>query len=79
VELVEPQERISICDPACGSGGMLIESRKHVQRSGGKSGITGIMKDMKMMALFITVGEKALVTTKVISQLIEKCLLKMAS
>ena len=78
MELVEPQERISICDPACGSGGMLIESRKHV-RSGGKSGITGIMKDMKMMALFTTVGEKALVTTKVISQLIEKCLLKMAS
>jgi hypothetical protein len=28
-------------------------------------GLQGIMKDMKMMALFITVGEKALVTTKV--------------
>jgi type I restriction enzyme M protein len=40
VELVEPKEGMSICDPTCGSGGMLIESRKHVERSGGKSGIT---------------------------------------
>ena len=40
VELVEPKEGISICDPTCGSGGILIESRKHVERSGGKSRIT---------------------------------------
>ena len=40
MELVEPKEGMSICDPTCGSGGMLIESRKHVERSSGKSGIT---------------------------------------
>ena len=40
VELVEPKEGISICDPTFGSGGILIESRKHVERSGGKSRIT---------------------------------------
>jgi type I restriction enzyme M protein len=35
VSIVEPEERMSICDPTCGSGGMLIESRRHVQRNGG--------------------------------------------
>ena len=35
VSIVEPKERMSISDPTCGSGGMLIESRRHVQRSGG--------------------------------------------
>jgi type I restriction-modification system DNA methylase subunit len=40
VELVELKGGISTCDPTCGSGGMLIESSKHVERSGGKSGIT---------------------------------------
>ena len=35
VNLVEPKEGMSICDPTCGSGGMLIESRKYVERSGG--------------------------------------------
>ena len=35
VELVEPKEGMSICDPTCGSGGMLIESRKYVERTGG--------------------------------------------
>jgi type I restriction enzyme M protein len=33
--LVEPKEGMSICDPTVGSGGMLIESRKYVERSGG--------------------------------------------
>ncbi len=36
VNLVEPKEGMSICDPTCGSGGMLIESRKFVERHGGK-------------------------------------------
>ena len=36
VNLVEPKEAMSICDPTCGSGGMLIESRKYVERHGGK-------------------------------------------
>lgn len=34
VNLVEPKEGMSICDPTCGSGGMLIESRKYVERTG---------------------------------------------
>jgi type I restriction enzyme M protein len=35
VNLVRPKEGMRICDPTCGSGGMLIESRKHVERTGG--------------------------------------------
>ncbi|MDP9289953.1 MAG: type I restriction-modification system subunit M, partial [Thermoproteota archaeon] len=35
VNLVEPNEKMKICDPTCGSGGMLIESRKYVERTGG--------------------------------------------
>jgi type I restriction enzyme M protein len=26
VRIVDPKERMNICDPTCGSGGMLIES-----------------------------------------------------
>ena len=32
VNLVEPKEKMKICDPTCGSGGMLIESRNYVER-----------------------------------------------
>jgi type I restriction enzyme M protein len=35
VNIVEPKEGMKICDPTCGSGGMLIESRKYVERNGG--------------------------------------------
>jgi type I restriction enzyme M protein len=35
VNLVEPKEGMSICDPTCGSGGMLIESMKYVAHHGG--------------------------------------------
>jgi type I restriction enzyme M protein len=35
VNLVEPKEGMSICDPTIGSGGMLIESRKYLEHSGG--------------------------------------------
>ena len=35
VNLVEPREGMSISDPTCGSGGMLIESRKYVERNNG--------------------------------------------
>jgi len=35
VNLVPPTEGMSICDPTCGSGGMLIESAKYVERNGG--------------------------------------------
>src|SRR5829696_3230996 len=34
VNLVEPKEGMSICDPTCGSGGMLIESMKYVAAHG---------------------------------------------
>ena len=35
INLVEPKKGMKICDPTCGSGGMLIESRKYVERTGG--------------------------------------------
>ena len=34
VALLGPEERMRICDPTCGSGGMLIESAHHVERNG---------------------------------------------
>lgn len=34
VTLVEPKEGMKICDPTCGSGGMLIWSRKFIQKRG---------------------------------------------
>lgn len=35
VNLVEPKEGMKICDPTCGSGGMLIISRRHVEKNKG--------------------------------------------
>jgi type I restriction enzyme M protein len=35
VELLAPEERMRICDPTCGSGGMLIECAHRVERKGG--------------------------------------------
>jgi len=35
VNLVEPKEKMRICDPTCGSGGMLIISRRYVEKHGG--------------------------------------------
>ena len=35
VELLAPTERMRICDPTAGSGGMLIECAHHVERKGG--------------------------------------------
>lgn len=35
VELLEPKEGMRICDPTCGSGGMLIQCATYVQRHGG--------------------------------------------
>lgn len=34
VELLEPKERMRICDPTCGSGGMLIECAHYLERHG---------------------------------------------
>jgi len=36
VELLDPQEGQRICDPTCGSGGMLIQSGQHVAEQTGK-------------------------------------------
>ncbi|MHA1232176.1 MAG: HsdM family class I SAM-dependent methyltransferase [Candidatus Helarchaeota archaeon] len=35
--IVGPQERMRICDPACGSGGMLIECVNYIKEQGKKS------------------------------------------
>ncbi|WDE05279.1 N-6 DNA methylase [Thalassomonas viridans] len=35
VEILEPKENMEIYDPTCGSGGMLIQSLRYVQESGG--------------------------------------------
>ena len=35
VNIVDPKEGMRICDPTCGSGGMLIVSRKHVEQKQG--------------------------------------------
>lgn len=35
VHLVQPQERMRVCDPCCGSGGMLIETAKYIESHGG--------------------------------------------
>ena len=35
VRLLEPTEGMRICDPACGSGGLLIASAREVERKGG--------------------------------------------
>ena len=38
VELLAPTERMRICDPTAGSGGMLIECAHHIERQGGNPG-----------------------------------------
>jgi type I restriction enzyme M protein len=35
VRILDPKEGCSICDPTCGSGGMLIISREYIEQSGG--------------------------------------------
>lgn len=37
VELLQPKEGMRICDPTCGSGGMLIECAHYVERHGGNA------------------------------------------
>jgi type I restriction enzyme M protein len=43
VELLQPKERMRICDPTCGSGGMLIECAHYLERQ---------KKDPKNLSLF---------------------------
>ena len=38
VELLAPTERMRICDPTAGSGGMLIECARYIERHGGNPG-----------------------------------------
>jgi type I restriction enzyme M protein len=38
VEILEPKEGMRICDPTCGSGGMLIQSAKYIAAHGGRPG-----------------------------------------
>ncbi len=38
VEILDPQPGMSVYDPACGSGGMLIEAFEHVKRKFGEEG-----------------------------------------
>ncbi len=35
VEILQPREGLRICDPACGSGGLLIQCADYIQRQGG--------------------------------------------
>jgi type I restriction enzyme M protein len=42
VRLIKPQERNSVYDPCCGSGGMLILSREYVEEQGGDSRLLGL-------------------------------------
>lgn len=35
VRLLDPEERMSICDPTCGTGGMLLECALYIQQKGG--------------------------------------------
>lgn len=37
VEILAPEEGMRICDPTCGSGGMLIECAHYIERQGGDS------------------------------------------
>ena len=37
VELLEPKPGMRICDPTCGSGGMLIQSAKYITAHGGRA------------------------------------------
>ena len=34
VEILDPQEKMRVCDPACGSGGMLVQSVYHLRDKG---------------------------------------------
>ncbi|MDP1822763.1 MAG: N-6 DNA methylase [Archangium sp.] len=37
VELLTPSEGMRVCDPTCGSGGMLVQMAKYVERHGGSA------------------------------------------
>ncbi|WP_321492796.1 N-6 DNA methylase [uncultured Desulfobacter sp.] len=39
VQLIKPEQKNSVYDPACGSGGMLVEIARYIAEQGGKVGI----------------------------------------
>ena len=45
VNLVKPKEGMRICDPTCGSGGMLIQSRKYIEKNYPKANLTDLTLD----------------------------------
>lgn len=54
VEILQPREGMRICDPACGSGGMLIQCAQHVAGLGGHPqslSLFGQERDLKTWAL----------------------------
>jgi len=54
VELLQPEEGMWICDPAVGSGGMLIQCVKYIKRKGGnwrKSSLFGQEKNINTWAI----------------------------
>lgn len=38
VQLIKPAPKNKVCDPTCGSGGMLVESARYIAEQGGKVG-----------------------------------------
>ena len=41
-KIVKPKEGMRICDPTCGSGGMLIQSRKYIQENNPKADLSNL-------------------------------------
>lgn len=54
VEILDPKEKMRICDPACGSGGMLIQSVIHLREKGQN------IKDISLSGQEINVGTWAI-------------------
>ena len=50
VELLKPTERMRICDPTAGSGGMLIECAHHIERQGEIQGTLHYMARRRTLA-----------------------------
>jgi type I restriction enzyme M protein len=50
VELLAPEEGMSVCDPTCGTGGMLIESARYIERRGGSRGSIALFGQEKNLA-----------------------------
>ena len=42
VQIVKPKQGMQICDPTCGSGGMLIQSRKYIEENNKNADLTDL-------------------------------------